>query len=252
MTLQLIIDSKFNSAGVREAENAVKKMAQDIRQQLESSGGSTDLFIDQFRMDNFGDTSVLKQRIAETERYAQALRSQAQAAYESNNALQGDKLLQLSNTIQGTANNMRSLTDATEKNVSASEKQGGTFDLINNKFAKFSFNLFVLQGTINTITRLLGQMFNTLMEGASIADRSNSFNTLLENAGVNAEAMRSQLMQASQGVVTLDAAMRPTIQLMKAGVPEVANMSGKLLQMAVASAKLSGDLSQTEHIYTTL
>lgn len=251
MTLQLIIDSKFNSAGVREAEKQVLNLAKNIGTQMQAQGPGNFLE-NQLGTINDGTIAMVKERIAQVNQLAEAYKNAAVQQYSLGNVAIGDKLSSYSNSLRSSADNMQALTGATEKNVVATEKQGSTFDLINNKFAKFSFNLFVLQGTINTITRLLSQMFNTLMEGASIADRSNSFNTLLENAGVNAEAMRSQLMQASQGVVTLDAAMRPTIQLMKAGVPEVANMSGKLLQMAVASAKLSGDLSQTEHIYTTL
>lgn len=251
MTLQLIIDSKFNSAGVREAEKQVLDLAKNIGTQMQAQGPGNFLE-NQLGTINDGTIAMVKERIAQVNQLAEAYKNAAVQQYSLGNVAIGDKLSSYSNSLRSSADNMQALTGATEKNVLATETQGGVLDFINNKFNKFAFGLFVVQGAIGTVTRLIGQMTDALIEGASIADRSNAFNVLLEDVGVNAEAVKAQLIGASQGAITLDAAMRPTIQLMKAGVPEVANMSGKLLEMAVASAKLSGDLGQTEEIYTTL
>lgn len=251
MTIQLIIDSKFNSAGVREAEKQVSDLIKNIETQFRSQGASS------FLENSFGtitdDTkAIIQERIAQVEQLAAAYKNAAIQQYAIGNPAQAEGLLKYSNSLERTAGSMRELTAATQDQNQEQSKSGGILDFINNSFNKFAFSLFVVRGAINTITSAIGQMTDALIEGASIADRSAAFNVLLEDAGVNAQALRASLIGASQGALTLDAAMRPTLQLMKANVPEVAGMSDELLKIAVASAKLSGDLSQTEQIYTTL
>ena len=248
MTIQLLIDSKFNSAGVQAAETRVRQMVtglNDLFAKVNQSGlSNTESFMAEKVFDGNFEQKAQK-NIAVLDQYIAKLRQAANAAQAVGN-------IDAFQSYDSAANQVQSLTDRMRESLGVQEKQGGALDFINNKFNKFAFGLFVVTGAINTVTRAIGQMTDALIEGASIADRSNAFNVLLENAGVNAEAMRAQLIGASQGAITLDSAMRPTLQLMKAGVPEVANMSGKLLEMAVASAKLSGDLGATDEIYTTL
>jgi hypothetical protein len=251
MTIQLIIDSKFNSAGVREAEKQVSDLVKNIETQFRSQGSSAFLE-NQLGTITDGTKAIIQERIVQAEQLAAAYKNAAVQQYSLGNNTVAEALNKEAQALERTANSMRDLTAATQDQNQEQQKSGGVLDFINNSFNKFAFSLFVVRGAINTITSAIGQMTDALIEGASIADRSAAFNVLLEDAGVNAEALRASLIGASQGAITLDAAMRPTLQLMKANVPEIAGMSDELLKIAVASAKLSGDLSQTEQIYTTL
>lgn len=250
MTIQLVIDSKFNSAGVKEAEKEVQNLARQVEASLQSAGPDN-LFIQQFKSSP-EEIKAIQDLIAYNRELSKALLDRAKAAAAAGKSQVAEGLIKEANAADRTADSLRKLVSAQSESNQEGEKQGGVLDFINNKFNKFAFGLFVVQGAINTVTRAVKGMTDALIEGASIADRSNAFNVLVEDAGVNAEALRAGLVGASQGALTLDAAMRPTLQLIKAGVPEVASMSDELLEIAVASAKLSGDLSQTEHIYSTL
>jgi len=252
MTIQLVIDSKFNSQGVKQAEEEVQKLARQVEASLQTSGGSTDSFIAQVQGPSQETIQAIQQQIEKLNQLSAAWRQTAQAQAAAGNLQVAQGLIKEAEAADRTAESLRKLISAQQESNQENEKGGGVLDFINNRFNKFAFGLFVVTGAINTVTRAVRGMTDALIEGASIADRSNAFNVLVEDAGVNAEALRAGLVKASQGALTLDAAMRPTLQLIKAGVPEVAQMSDQLLEIAVASAKLSGDLSQTERIYTTL
>ena len=91
-----------------------------------------------------------------------------------------------------------------------------------------------------------------MIEGASQADRLSTFTVLMNEAGVNANKLAADLRTAAQGAVTLDTAIRPTLQLLKAGLPEAAAETDSLLKIATNAAILSGDLSQVDAIYQKL
>jgi len=256
MTIQLVIDSKFNSQGVKQAEAEMKRLVTDVAQMvsrsLQTSGGSADSFINQFRGPSPEDVRAIEQQIQKIQQFAEALRQKALASAAAGNNQLALGLQKESEAADRTAESLKKLIAVQEESNNAQDKGAGVLDFINNKFNKFAFGLFVVTGAINTVSRAIKQMTDFLIEGASAADRANSFRVLIDDTGASSGELANKLREASQGAITLDAAMRPTLQLMKAGVPEVAGMSDQLLKIAVASATLSGDLSQVEHMYTTL
>lgn len=250
MTIQLVIDSKFNSQGVKQAEQEVQKLARQIEQSIKMTDDPAG-FVQMFKSSP-GDIQAIQAQITALQQLSQAWMGAARAKAAAGEIPAAQALIREAEAADRTAQSLRGLIANLDEHGNEQKKGASILDLVNSKWAKFSFALFVAQGTINTITRLLSGMFNTLMEGAAVADRSNAFNVLLEDAGHNATNLAGRLREAGQGAVTLDTAMRPTLQLIKAGVPEIAGMSDQLLRIATSSAILSGDLSQVDHMYTTL
>ena len=132
------------------------------------------------------------------------------------------------------------------------ESTSGVADVMNSRFNQLGFTMLITINTIKQITDALAQMFEVALDGAQMADRIQSFTNELGNAGINAQKMRSDLQEAGQGIVTLDIAMKGTIQLLKSGLPEAAKSSDELLRIATNAAIVSGEVDKADEIYQKL
>ena len=124
--------------------------------------------------------------------------------------------------------------------------------VMNSKFNAFGFSLFITISTIKQLIAALQAMFNVSLEGAQMADRIQSFSFALERAGISATKMRRDLKEASQGLVSMDTAMKGTIQLLKSGLPEAATSSDELLKIATNAAIVSGEVDKADEIFQKL
>lgn len=248
MTVPLIIDSRFNRRGVQEAENAVRTMVGNISGMFEQAnaniptGMQADIAEGMFGNFAGGD---IQAAITSLRTYAQEMRAAAAAQIKLGEGQKGLNLLAVADQADHAANRFETLTDK-------QEESGSALDFINNKFNKFAFGLFVVTGAINTITRAIRQMNEFLIEAASSADRLSTFSTLMEQSGHSANDLAAALRHAGQGAVTLDTAIKPTLQLLKAGLPEAAAQTDALLKIATNAAILSGEIDNVDQIYQKL
>jgi DNA repair exonuclease SbcCD ATPase subunit len=142
---------------------------------------------------------------------------------------------------------------ALEETLPVIKKTGdGIDELLTNRLTRLGFGIFALTQSFRTIGGVISGFFDALLEGSSSLDRSRSFQILTTGQGIDPGQMSARLKSASQGLVTMDQAMSRTIQLAKAGFPEIAKNSDALLRVATNAAIVSGDLASVSTVYDKL
>jgi hypothetical protein len=331
MTVQIILDSKFNDSGVREAEDRILNLTNGLESIIggaRGARGGADLWegimpdesvaqwieatrveleiLSKSLMDNakqaaargelglaraiddenraiekeialldklsprisevkslqdqlpevrFSDAQSIALINQETEalrKRAELLRSQGTQAAAAGNAQLAGEFEKEAIQVERTADMFERLNPKIEDNTQDQQQNSRETNLAQSAWAKFAFKLFVAQGAIGTVTNLIRKLWTAMEEGASVDDRMANFNLLMTDAGFNASQLAQRLNQASQGAITLDAALTPTLQLMKAGLPDVAANADALLEIATNAALLSGDVAKADQIYQKL
>lgn len=193
-----------------------------------------------------GDVDTVHGRIRSLEQDIQRYKQAAVSLAAEGN----DKLSQ---SFVSLAKDTEKQKKALEDMVPTVKKSGDAIDsLLTNRITRLGFGIFAFQQSIRTVTTVISGFFNTLLEGASSLDRSRSFEILVTGQGISPGAMASKLKVASQGLLTMDQAMAKTIQLAKAGFPEIAKNADVLLRIATNASIVSGDLSQVSTVYDKL
>ena len=192
------------------------------------------------------DINDIKNRISGLTDEIENLTTKARAAY----AEQQDDAAK---AFMSQAAGLKQQRSELEKTIPVVEKTGDAIqNLLTNRITRLGFGIFAIQSSIQTFTTLIGGMFDTIAEGAATLDRTKSFEILLTGEGIDPTGMASRLREASQGLLTLDQAMQKTIQLAKAGFPEMAQNSDALLKIATNAAIVSGDVNQAATVYDKL
>lgn len=227
--------------------NKAKALQQELAQLKAAIPKEDEL---KFNPENFlmsaGDISSVQSRIKGLEGDITRFKESAVSALASGN----DKAAA---SFQTAARGAELQKSSLEKLIPTVEKAGFSIEsLLTNKITRLGFGIFALQSSMRTFTELVKGMFSALLEGASSLDRSRSFEILLTGQGINVSGMTNKLEEASQGLITLDQAMSRTIQLSKAGFPDIAQNSDQLLKIATNAAIVSGDLSNVTVIYDKL
>jgi hypothetical protein len=247
-TVQVIIESRFNNSGVMAAEAALNQVFGKFGKQIQ---GIKDLRLSDEELDVFnkldpdkvgkGIDNMINAVNHLGDEY-RALGSAAADAGKGQKALQFERAAASADNLAGRLKNLKGRTE----NVSSS------FTIAQHNLAKFAFALFVAQGTIGTITSSLSKLWGVLQDGANALDRMNASTQLFSQMGVNVGALKDQLAAASQGAMTMDQSLRPTLALMKAGLPDIAQSADELLKIATNAAIVSGEVDQAGKIYEKL
>lgn len=207
------------------------------------------------------ETSIplIQNRVKQLQKEAKSLREAAAAEASRGKTGAAQSLLNQASAQDRAAKSLENLTDrrfidtgVTDEQNKKNQVQSMLMNVLSSKFNQLGFTMFVTASTARMFFQAFEAGFNVFAEGAAVLDRQNAFNQLLSGGGIDPSGLINKLQKASQGTVPLDLAIRKSLQLAKAGFPEIAAKSDKLLAIAVNSAKVSGELDQVETIYDKL
>lgn len=233
-----------DTSGIKRNIQEVQAALNDLKSVVQGQKDGFRIHPDLLMSDS--DVATVRNRIkaieAEMENYKRA--AAAMAAQNKDG---------LAKEAMNTVASLESQKKMLESTIPVMEKTGITIEsMLTNKLTRLGFGIFALQSSLRTFTELAKGLFSALLEGASSLDRSRSFEILLSGQGIDSSGMKNRLEEAAQGLVTLDRAMASTIEFAKAGFPQIAQQSDKLLRIATDAAIVSGDLSQVLVIYEKL
>jgi hypothetical protein len=244
MTIQLIFEYKeANPQALRNVEGQIR----GISTQLEKLGSQGKQFdISDFMGGDMGNmTEQVKAQIVELQKWEQQLRKAAVSAQSMGKTVAAQDFL-------SRADDIKNYSSSLDRMIDKQKDAGRITSILKSKFNQLGFSLFVTRSTIRQITNALSEMFSVAQEGAAVSDRMQAFDTILTDSGVNAKKFAGDMREAADGAIALSDASVGVLRLLKSGLPEAAAESDKLLEIAVASATLSGELDQVDVIYNKL
>lgn len=217
------------------------------------------LALDRSNQSEGASIPLIQARIEQKKREAQVLREVAQSEAARGNVDSSQDYMRQAAATQRAADELGKLTDKRFIDTGMTKEQSdkmrvhsALMKVLGSTFNQLGFAMFVTASTARMFFQIFEGGFNALSEGAAILDRQNAFNQLLSGEGIDTSGLTAKLQQAAQGLVPIDLAIRKSLQLAKAGFPEMAAQSDQILAIAVNSAKVSGELDQVETIYDKL
>lgn len=240
--IDIAFNALVNNGGFTQVERHIESVKKNLKE-LSNSGSSIE-FPEQLIDVKLNDSEFRKQiQFYETE--LTKLQKFARAAFEAGSVTAGLDFNRRAGEISNLVDQMKGLDNATKDNQTSIK---GFLGGLNN----LGFQLFIFQSSIQTIIGLFDDFYNAALEGAELTSRQNNFERLFALEGVDTNRLTDAFEEASQGAVKMDVAYAKALQLIKAGQTDIAANSDALLEIAVNSALLSGELGKTSEIYEKL
>lgn len=218
--------SKTTSEGTKAIQSQIQALIQQGEARLQQERAFA-------RTGDFDSVKVIQDEV-------KALRNRADVL---NQTLEPTERLRLADTA---------LATSMEKTAEQVRRTSGGLGGFIGKLNEVAFSIFITQSSLNTFISLGAQALDGLVQSAGRLDSIRGFSVALGSAGINAQKMGAELRQASGGVVEMGIAYRETTRLVKAGNIDAAKAAPTLLEISKATARLSGNLEDTTHIYQTL
>lgn len=258
-SVEFIIRTKYEKGGSTEAlrdfeamQKRIAELSQQQRALDQSARSQPGLTGDQAILQNLKYTDGLRGLIAEASRMEQVFRKSAASAVNLGEALRGQNLNQVADSYARVRKFGEQLQSNTRETANEWKGFTGVMKDILMPINQVGFAMFLLTSNLRTLQIVAQAAFDVLEEGAARTDVLLAYNRLTDQAGINTGNLTERLQEASDGLITMQTAQSTVNRAILAGLPQLANASPALLNMAKSVAIATGNIQKLDHIYETL
>ena len=115
------------------------------------------------------------------------------------------------------------------------------FESVNNQFTELKSKLSLVQTAASTAASSIGKIYEFAKEGANIEFTALKFDRLAISIGTTGDALRSDLADATDGLLSTSGQMKMATDMMALGL---ADTSDEAVRLSAVSAKLGMDVGE--------